>query len=205
MVYKTLQFAPPRALARDAQSTNLFTTPPPNTSQTAKDYRQNPIFELGSNLTLTWISNYTTIILDFTQDLFGCIPGRTPCGLTSTLYGTYKKNYLKEKRRGEERSVTDELKIEAASNPGKFEWTVDRHPYNISASNVFYFVMYNRSVSDTSATFMSHYFNITEAAVSVSTSTTSATSTSASSSGLGTTIASTSAATSLAASDSANK
>lgn len=44
-------------------------------------------------------------------------------------------------------------------------------PYNISASNVFYFVMYNRSVSDTSATFTSHYFNITEAGSPSGTST----------------------------------
>jgi hypothetical protein len=40
---------------------------------------------------------------------------------------------------------------------------VEPSPFNISISNVFYFVMYNRSVSDTSGTFISHYFNITEA------------------------------------------
>ena len=66
---------------------NAFIMPPSNAGQAAKDYGQNPVFTRGSNLTLIWSSNYTTVILDFTQDLAGCVPGVTPCGLTSTLYG----------------------------------------------------------------------------------------------------------------------
>jgi hypothetical protein len=145
--------------------------PPSNAGQLAKDYTQNPVFERGSNLTLTWSSNYTVLILDFTQDIAGCVEGVTPCGLTSTLYGmnillesiTPNRLVLQE---------TDVQRAENPTNPGFYEWTVEPAPYNISVSNVFYFVMYNRSTATTSSTFTSHYFNITDP-TEASTSTTS--------------------------------
>jgi hypothetical protein len=76
-----------KSMLLERDDINEFIMPPSNAGQTSKDYSQNPVFTRGSNLTLIWSSNYTTIILDFTQDLAGCVPGVTPGGLTSTLYG----------------------------------------------------------------------------------------------------------------------
>jgi hypothetical protein len=49
---------------------------------------------------------------------------------------------------------------ESTTKPLGVSWVVNAAPHDLSASNVFYFTIYNESASSTSTSFTSHYFNI---------------------------------------------
>ncbi|PQE16933.1 hypothetical protein CJF30_00003634 [Rutstroemia sp. NJR-2017a BBW] len=125
-------YARSELVRRDGQ-VNGFTNPP-SLGSTSKDYIENPVLQEGSTVDLMWATNFDGIVMNFTQVL-DCADSQGGCDSTAPFY-------------------------ESTTKPLGVAWIVDAGPHDLSASNVFYFTIYNESASSNSASFTSHYFNI---------------------------------------------
>ncbi|KAM3075542.1 hypothetical protein ACMFMG_007684 [Clarireedia jacksonii] len=107
---------------------------PPSPGSTPQDYSDNLVLKEGSAIDLTWITDFDGVVMNFTQVL-ECAGSQSGCDSTAPFY-------------------------QSTTKPLGVSWVVNASPHDLSASNVFYFTIYNESASSKSASFSSHYFNI---------------------------------------------